>query len=316
MRQADALTKEYLSNNEIFADVFNYLIYDGQQRILPDNLIERDTSEITLPLGKRGELANIQKFRDILKGCVTKEYKNTLYVLFGIENQSHIHYAMPVRNMLYDAINYSAQINEKTKQYRKVRKQNPGFKETTEEFLSGWHPEDRLIPVITVTIYFGNDEWDTAKSLQEMFSEADESLKKFLPDYKLHLISCNNISDFTKFHTEFGRLMHILKVVSDEGKMETLLSDSDYSTFSVTAAQIINTFTGLHFSIPEKEETINMRNAWTDHKESGRREGFNEATTSYTQRMYKAGIPLEVIAEVIEKPVTEVEKILSNNLIH
>ena len=43
MRQADTLTKEYLSNNEIFADVFNYLIYDGQQRILPENLIERDT---------------------------------------------------------------------------------------------------------------------------------------------------------------------------------------------------------------------------------------------------------------------------------
>ena len=287
MRQADALTKEYLSNNEIFADVFNYLIYDGQQRILPDNLIERDTSEITLPLGKRGELATIQKFRDILKGCVTKEYKNTLYVLFGIENQSHIHYAMPVRNISKFL-----------------------------EFLSGWHPEDRLIPVITVTIYFGNDEWDTAKSLQEMFSEADESLKKFLPDYKLHLISCNNISDFTKFHTEFGRLMHILKVISDEEQMDILLSDPGYSALSVTAAQIINTFTGLHFSIPEKEETINMRNAWTDHKESGRREGFNEATTSYTQRMYKAGIPLEVIAEVIEKPVTEVEKILSNNLIH
>ena len=101
MRQADTLTKEYLSNNEIFADVFNYLIYDGQQRILPENLIERDTSEITLPLGKRGELATIQKFRDILKGCIAKEYKNTLYVLFGVENQSHIHYAMPVKNMLF-----------------------------------------------------------------------------------------------------------------------------------------------------------------------------------------------------------------------
>ena len=76
-RQADALTKEYLSNNEIFADVFNYLIYDGQQKILPENLIERDTSEITLPLGKRGELATIQKFRDILKGCVAM----LLYIL-------------------------------------------------------------------------------------------------------------------------------------------------------------------------------------------------------------------------------------------
>lgn len=266
-------------------------------------------------------MAIIQKFRDILKGCVAKEHKNILYVLFGVENQSHIHYAMPVRNMLYDVINYSAQVNEKTKQYRKERKKNPAFKETTEEFLSGWHKDDRLIPVITVTIYFGNDEWNAAKSLQEMFSETDESLREFLPDYKLHLISCNNISDFTKFHTEFGRLMHILKVVSDEKSMDILFSNSDYFTFSVTAAQIINTFTGLEFSIPEKEETINMRNAWIDHKESGRREGlaegritgFNEATTGYTQRMYKAGIPLEVISEVIEKPITEVQKILSAN---
>lgn len=59
-----------------------------------------------------------------------------------------------------------------------------------------------------------------------------------------------------------------------------------------------------------------MRNAWTDHKESGRREGFNEATINHTQRMYKEGIPLEVISKVIEKPVTEVKKILSNDLIH
>ena len=34
--------------------------------------------------------------------------------------------------LTYYSENYSAQINEKTKQYRKVRKQNTGFKETTE----------------------------------------------------------------------------------------------------------------------------------------------------------------------------------------
>lgn len=224
MRQADTLTKEYLSNNEIFADVFNYLIYDGQQRILPENLIERDTSEITLPLGKRGELATIQKFRDILKGCIAKEYKNTLYVLFGVENQSHIHYAMPVKNMLYDAINYSAQVNEKTKNTEKYENKIQILKKLQKNFYRDGIQIYRLVPVITVTIYFGNDGWDAAKSLQEMFSETDESLKEFLPDYKLHLISCNNISDFTKFHTEFGRLMHILKVISDEEQMDILLS--------------------------------------------------------------------------------------------
>ena len=39
---------------------------------------------------------------------------------------------MPVKNMLYDAINYSAQVNEKTKKYRKIRKQNTNFKEIEE----------------------------------------------------------------------------------------------------------------------------------------------------------------------------------------
>lgn len=92
MRQADTLTKEYLSNNEIFADVFNYLIYDGQQRILPENLIERDTSEITLPLGKRGELATIQKFRDILKGCIATVYKGNIIKNLIMDCQSYTKY--------------------------------------------------------------------------------------------------------------------------------------------------------------------------------------------------------------------------------
>ena len=86
---------------------------------------------------------------------------------------------MPVRNMLYDAINYSAQVNEKTKKYRKIRKQNPNFKETTEEFLSGWHPDDRLVPVITVTIYFGNDGWDAAKVFRRCFLRQMNPLKNF-----------------------------------------------------------------------------------------------------------------------------------------
>lgn len=52
---------------------------------------------------------------------------------------------------------------KKQKNTEKYENKNPNFKETTEEFLSGWHPDDRLVPVITVTIYFGNDGWDAAK---------------------------------------------------------------------------------------------------------------------------------------------------------
>ena len=34
------------------------------------------------------------------------------YVLLGIENQTRIHYAMPVRNIIYDALQYGKQVEE------------------------------------------------------------------------------------------------------------------------------------------------------------------------------------------------------------
>ena len=38
------------------------------------------------------------------------EDENADYLLLGIENQTEIHYAMPVRNMIYDALQYGNQV--------------------------------------------------------------------------------------------------------------------------------------------------------------------------------------------------------------
>ena len=37
---------------------------------------------------------------------------NSFFVILGIENQTDIHYAMPVRNMLYNALTYYEQVEE------------------------------------------------------------------------------------------------------------------------------------------------------------------------------------------------------------
>ena len=42
----------------------------------------------------------------MLKMVTAMEDDRAAYLLLGIENQSDIHYAMPIRNMLYDAIQY------------------------------------------------------------------------------------------------------------------------------------------------------------------------------------------------------------------
>lgn len=54
----------------------------------------------------------VQKYRDLLKSAAIMSDGQTNYLLLGIENQSEIHYAMPVRNALYDALQYSRQIED------------------------------------------------------------------------------------------------------------------------------------------------------------------------------------------------------------
>lgn len=52
--KADTITKDYISDTNVFADVFNYFIYGGEQVITPEQLEERDPTEIALPYGADG----------------------------------------------------------------------------------------------------------------------------------------------------------------------------------------------------------------------------------------------------------------------
>lgn len=42
MGQKDTVTKDYIRNAEVFADAFNYLLYEGEKIIMPESLHELD----------------------------------------------------------------------------------------------------------------------------------------------------------------------------------------------------------------------------------------------------------------------------------
>ena len=48
----DKLEKQYLCNNDRFADAFNYYVYKGRQVVDPKKLKEIDSTEIVVPYGK------------------------------------------------------------------------------------------------------------------------------------------------------------------------------------------------------------------------------------------------------------------------
>ena len=70
----DAITKAYIRKNEVFADAFNYFMYDGVQVIQPERLKELDSTEIAILLNEKDttdkkavQVEAQQKYRDILK---------------------------------------------------------------------------------------------------------------------------------------------------------------------------------------------------------------------------------------------------------
>ncbi len=55
MGKVDTVTKAYMRKNNIFADAFNYLIYEGKPVVDLEQLRELDTTEIALPFGSQGK---------------------------------------------------------------------------------------------------------------------------------------------------------------------------------------------------------------------------------------------------------------------
>ncbi|MBP3593585.1 MAG: transposase [Lachnospiraceae bacterium] len=203
MGKPNIITKRYMQDSARFADICNFFLYNGQQIIKPDDLVERDVTELALPKGHESAEA-VEKIRDILKGCCVKTANGVTYLIIGIENQNDTHYAMVVRNMLYDALNYSSQVGAVAKQHRKKKDV------TGAEFLSGFAKEDKLVPVITLTIYWNTGSWDGARSLHELLDVSDRNILNYVSDYKLNLIVPEEIEDFNKFETELGPLLEFI----------------------------------------------------------------------------------------------------------
>ena len=89
MGRIDTETKAFMSDPSRFADAFNYLIYDGQPVIRPENLKPLDTTEITIPYGNNARVPE-QKYRDVLKLLSVMRDHEAIYAVLGVENQTNV----------------------------------------------------------------------------------------------------------------------------------------------------------------------------------------------------------------------------------
>ena len=304
MGTKDSKAKEYLSDNTRFSEICNYVLFDGEKVIKPEDLKECDTTEVLSVFGIDKKQIVKQKWRDLLK-CVSVKHTGQMYViLIGAEAQTDIHYAMPVKTMIYDALNYGEQVNEAKKRHRK----NKDYR-SSDEFLSGFTLDDKLTPVITITLYLGTTQWDGPRSLVEMMPQMDERILPFINDYRINLLNPLEITDFSKFETGLRPLFELLKNASDEEKLNDLIKkDETFTKVDVETVAAINLFVGTDIKYDEKEEVVNMCKAWDDHKKRGIQEGrLFEIYLSVQEGDYSA----KRGAEKAEMSLDEFEKAMS-----
>lgn len=300
MGNTDVVTKNYMRQNTVFADACNYLIYGGRNIVDPKKLTELDPTELGVLFETDNSVSDmdkpetIQKYRDVLKSAVIMQDDRATYLILGIENQTDIHYAMPVRNMIYDALQYGKQVDETSRKNRKGKMKKP---RNSGEYLSGFYKEDKLIPVITFVIHFGADEWDGPMSIREMMDPQDETLLEYIQDYRIHLIDPARLTEkeLGKFRSSLREILSCVKYSKDKEKLkEYLHASSRIPDLDISANLVLKSIIGLPANMETGKGDFNMCKAIDDwieeERKEGRKEGKSEGRLDVLVELVKEGM--------------------------
>lgn len=200
----DTVLKNYWNDKEQFADLFNAVLFDGEQIIKAEELEDADTEESNV-LEHREYAESIKASRDNMKIQKKSTTLGVQFVLLGLEHQEHIHYAMPMRVMGYDYGSYKKQYDSNARQYKTAS----GMEE--DEYLSRMKKTDKFTPVITIVVYYGEKAWDGATSLHGMLN-IPEKMKALVNDYKMRLVEAreNKLTLHNMNNKDFFYMMDVM----------------------------------------------------------------------------------------------------------
>ena len=169
MQQKDLSEKVLEDNNDIFADIVNALLFDGEDTVEEDTLVNTTVhSQYKDDSGKLHE-----QERDVAKYW---RKGDTDIVLYGIENQTKVESRMPVRIFGYEGASYRGQHDKKT-----------------------------IVPVITMVLYYGIDRRWTAPANIKSLIKVPDGLDKYVNDVKANVFEIAWLTDdqISKFKSDF-----------------------------------------------------------------------------------------------------------------
>lgn len=261
----------------MFADIYNTLLF-RKNLIQADKLTDGSTE--TIYKEESGGLR--YQTRDTIK-----RYGNSIMTctLLGIENQTEIDTDMPIRIMGYDYASYRKQIDEGKKRF----------------------------PVISIVLYFGENEWKKPLSLKEVL-DIPKEFESYVSDYKIHVFQVTRLPKEIR-----QRFTSDFKIIAD------FFAEKNNPDYVPSKEQIIHVEAVLHmlrvFTNKEKYDSIStdiiekqregkvitMYDAFDRMWDSGEAAGMKKGKIL---AYFDMGLTKEEIAEKVGMPIEQVSEIL------
>ena len=305
MGKGNAAVREWMSNPVRFSDLYNGIVFRGKQVVLPEELEPAEGETDILLEDNEQKVQEIHRYRDI----VMRWKKGALLVLLACENQEKVHYAMTVRNMLYDSLSYVGQIQQLWKEREKEEKQ----KMTAPEFLSKWKKDDRLVPVITLVFYYDTEQWDGSTDLHGMLQWGEgnqELLREYVPNYRINLVDAGNLEHLERFQSDLQEILGMLKCRGNKkelldymNKRESYFRNVDEETYQVMR-EFLHSEKMLKENVEriEGKETVDMCKALDELYNDGIEQGIERGMIRGTiETMKEFNISMEEAIERISK---------------
>lgn len=221
MGKTDITHKSFFENAEWFADLMNAAFFGGEAILDAKELLPEDGA-----IQKADEEVTVERLRDVVK----KQTKDgSTYAVYILENQSTVDYGMLIRIMVEESLTYDKQIKEICK--RNKEKYGNILKE--DEFICGFRRKDRLAPVFTLVLYWGDKEWNAVTSLRDMVAvpAADynfaERIRELIPNYRIQVFDLNKVKDFSCFKTTLRTVFEFYSHRKSTEELKTYLSSHE-----------------------------------------------------------------------------------------
>ena len=168
MPAKDIMEKTLEAFNDVFADIVNGLLFDGEPLVTPESLTDAQPfSFYSIENEARWQDRDVAKF--------WQGDARIRLALVGFENQTRVDRNMPFRVIGYDGAAYRWQVSEGEERY----------------------------PVITLVLYFGRQHWDK-RGLWD-YLQIPERLKPFVQDYRINVFEIAYLTDeqIGRFRSDF-----------------------------------------------------------------------------------------------------------------